>query len=136
MLRDHILVPEHTWAAEEGSHCDCDYPSPESLHSDVAARAEAEALEAAADLDSAVGAHVTRHSLEVDSYDAPWADARRLEQTSAGTQLVALGLLESVAGGKNQPSKTCSRAPGWHGPNGCVGCTGDTLALPGRHAGA
>lgn len=136
MLRDHILVPEHTWAAEEGSHCDCDYPSPESLHSGVAARAEAEALEAAAGLDSAVGAHVTRHSLEVDSYDAPWADARRLEQTSAGTQLVALGLLESAAGGKNQPSKTCSRAPGWHGPNGCVGCTGDTLALPGRHAGA
>jgi hypothetical protein len=36
----------------------------------------------------------------------------------------------------NRPSKTCSRAPGWHGPNGYVGCTGDTLALPVRHAGA
>ena len=64
MLRDHILGAEHTWAAEEGSHCDCDYPSPESLHSDVAARVEAEALEAAVALDSAVGVHVTRHSLE------------------------------------------------------------------------
>lgn len=94
-----------------------------------------EALGAAGALDSAVGVHVSRHSLE-DSYDAPCADARRLEQTSAGMQLVALGLLEYAAGGKNQPSKTCSRAPGWHGPNDCVGCTGDTLALPGRHAGA
>jgi hypothetical protein len=36
----------------------------------------------------------------------------------------------------NRPSKTYSRAPGWHGPNGYVGCTGDTLALPVRHAGA
>jgi hypothetical protein len=36
----------------------------------------------------------------------------------------------------NRPSKTCSRAPGWHGPNGYVGCTGDTLAPPVRHAGA
>jgi hypothetical protein len=36
----------------------------------------------------------------------------------------------------NRPSKTCSRAPGWHGPNGYVGCTGDTLARPVRHAGA
>lgn len=85
MLRVHILVPEHTWAAAEGSHCDCDCPSPGSLHSGVAARAEAEALEAAAGLDSAVGVHVKRHSLDVDSYDAPWTDARRLEQTSADT---------------------------------------------------
>ena len=46
MLRVHILVPEHTWAAAEGSRCDYDCPSPESLHSGVAARAEAEALEA------------------------------------------------------------------------------------------
>jgi hypothetical protein len=36
----------------------------------------------------------------------------------------------------NRPSKTCSRASGWHGPNGYVGCTGDTLARPVRHAGA
>jgi hypothetical protein len=36
----------------------------------------------------------------------------------------------------NRPSKTYSRAPGWHGPNGYVGCTGDTLARPVRHAGA
>jgi hypothetical protein len=36
----------------------------------------------------------------------------------------------------NRPSKTYSRAPGWHGPNGYVDCTGDTLALPVRHAGA
>ena len=58
MLRDHILGAEHTWAAEQGSHCDCDYPSPESLHSDVAARVEAEALGAAGALDSAVEVHV------------------------------------------------------------------------------
>jgi hypothetical protein len=43
---------------EEGSHCDCDYPSPESLHSDVGARVEVEALEAAGALDSAVDVHV------------------------------------------------------------------------------
>lgn len=30
--------------------------------------------------------------------------------------------------------RTCSRAPGWHGPNGCAGCTGDTLVPPGCHA--
>ena len=58
MLRDHILGPEHTWAAEEGSHCDCDYPSPGSLHSDAGARVEVEALEAAGALDSAVDVHV------------------------------------------------------------------------------
>ena len=58
MPRDHILGAEHTWAAEEGSHCECDCPSPESLHSDVAARVEAEALGAAGALDSAVEVHV------------------------------------------------------------------------------
>jgi hypothetical protein len=58
MLPDHILGAEHTWAVEEGSHCDCDYPSPESLHSDVGARVEVEALEAAGALDSAVDVHV------------------------------------------------------------------------------
>lgn len=60
----------------------------------------------------------------------------RLEQTTAGMQRVALGLWECAAGGRNRPSRTYSRAPGWHGPNGCAGCTGDTLALHGRHAGA
>lgn len=49
---------------------------------------------------------------------------------------VALGWWECAAGGKNQPRRTCSRAPGWHGPNGYACCTGDTLALPGRHADA
>ncbi len=58
MLRDHSLGAEHTWAAEEGSHCDYDCPSPESLHSDVGARVEVEALEAAGALDSAVDVHV------------------------------------------------------------------------------
>ena len=58
MQLDHILGAEHTSAAEEGSHCDCGCPSPESLHSDVGARVEVEALEAAGALDSAVGVHV------------------------------------------------------------------------------
>jgi hypothetical protein len=58
MLRDRNLGAEHTWAVEEGSHCDCDCPSPESLHSDVGARVEVEALEEAGALGSAVGVHV------------------------------------------------------------------------------
>jgi hypothetical protein len=87
MLQDHILVVEHTWV-EDDSHCD--YPSLESLHIGYEARVEVEALAAAVALDSAVEVHVSRHSLE-DSHDAPCADAHRLEQTTADTQLVALG---------------------------------------------
>ena len=127
----------HTWAV--GIHCGC--PSLGSWRSGREGHAEAEdpeveVLEAAVvGRDLTAGGRVLRHS-QMCRHVVPCANARRLEQTSAGMQLVALGLLESAAGGKNQPSKTCSRAPGWHGPNGCVGCTGDTLALPGRHAGA
>jgi hypothetical protein len=58
MLQDHTPEAEHTWAAEEGSHCDCGCPSPESLHSDVGARVEVEALEPAGALDPAVDVHV------------------------------------------------------------------------------
>jgi len=87
MLRDHILVAEHTWVGEDDSHCD--YPSLESLRIGYGARVGVEGLGAVA-LDSAVGVHVSRHSFE-DSHDAPCADARRLEQTTADMQLVALG---------------------------------------------
>jgi hypothetical protein len=78
---------------------------------------------------------VSRHS-QTYRHDGPCANARRLEQTTAGKQQVAPGWWECAAGEWNRPSRTYSRAPGWHGPNGCAGCTGDTLALPGRHAGA
>jgi hypothetical protein len=90
---------------------------------------------AAADLDSTAGGRVSRRS-QTCRHDVPCAGARRLEQTTAGRQQVALEWWECAAGGWNRPSRTYSRAPGWHGPNGCAGCTGDTLALPGRHAGA
>ena len=138
-LADRSQALEHTWAVD--IHYGC--PSLASWHSGREGHAEAEDPEvedleeaAAADLDLTAGGRVSRHSQTYRRHGGPCANARRLEQTSAGMQLVALGLLESAAGGKNQPSKTCSRAPGWHGPNGCVGCTGDTLALPGRHADA
>lgn len=79
---------------------------------------------------------MTRHSLE-DSHDVvPYEDMRRLEQTTVDMQRVALGLWECAADGMNQPRTTYSRAPVWHGPNGYAGCTGDTLALPGRRADA
>ena len=88
MLRDHILVAEHTWAGEDNSHCDC---TPlKSLHIGCETRVEVEALGAVVALDSAVGVHVSRHSFE-DIHDAPCADARRLEQTTADMQRVALG---------------------------------------------
>jgi len=90
---------------------------------------------AAVDLDSSAGGRVARRSQE-GRHDVPYANARRLEQTTAGMQRAALEWWECAVGGWNRPSRTYSRAPGWHGPNGCVGCTGDTLALPGRHAGA
>lgn len=137
-LADHTQVLEHIWAA--GIHYG--YPSPASWHSvheghAGAADPEVEDLEAAAavDLDSTAGGRVSRRSQE-DRHGVPYANARRLEQTTAGMQRVALEWWECAAGGWNRPSRTCSRAPGWHGPNGCAGCTGDTLALPGRHAGA
>jgi hypothetical protein len=128
---------EHTWAV--GIHCGC--PSPASWRSGREGRAEAEDLEvedleaAEADLDLTAGGRVLRRS-QTCRHDVPCADARRLERTTAGRQQVALGWWECAAGGWNRPSRTYSRAPGWHGPNGCAGCTGDTLALPGRHAGA
>lgn len=79
---------------------------------------------------------MTRHWLE-DSHDVvPYEDMRRLEQTTVDMQRVAPGLWECAAGGMNQPRRTYSRAPVWHGPNGYAGCTGDTLALPGRRADA
>jgi hypothetical protein len=126
---------EHTWAV--GIHCGC--PSPASWRSGREGRAEAEDLEvegleaAEADLDLTAGGRVLRRS-QTCRHDVPCADARRLEQTTAGRQQVALGWWECAAGGWNRPSRTYSRAPGWHGPNGCAGCTGDTLALPGLHA--
>lgn len=91
--------------------------------------------EAAAGPDLTAAGRVLRRSQKY-RHDVPCADARRLEQTTAGMQQVALEWWECAAGGKNRPSRTYSRAPGWHGPNGCAGCTGDTLALPERHAGA
>jgi hypothetical protein len=127
----------HTWAV--GIHCGC--PSPASWRSGREGRAEAEDLEvegleaAEADLDLTAGGRVLRRS-QTCRHDVPCADARRLERTTAGRQQVALGWWECAAGGWNRPSRTYSRAPGWHGPNGCAGCTGGTLALPGRHAGA
>jgi hypothetical protein len=126
---------EHTWAV--GIHCGC--PSPASWRSGREGRAEAEDLEvegleaAEADLDLTAGGRVLRRS-QTCRHDVPCADARRLERTTAGRQQVALGWWECAAGGWNRPSRTYSRAPGWHGPNGCAGCTGDTLALPGLHA--
>ena len=116
----HILVAEHTWAQDEDSHGDSGWTSRKSLHGDVGARVEAEALEAVGALDSAVGVHVTRRLLQVDSYDTPWPDARFLEHALAGMQLVALGLLKYARGVKNEPSIACSRAPEWLGRNGRV----------------
>jgi hypothetical protein len=59
MLRAHILVAEHTWAQEEGSHGDSDCClSRGSLHSDIGACVEVEALEATRALDSAAGVYV------------------------------------------------------------------------------
>jgi hypothetical protein len=106
-LRAHILVAEHTWAQEERSHGDNDYLSLESLHSGVRALVEVEALE------EAVGVHVSRPAFQ-GSCDAPCVDAHRLEQTPAGIDLVALGLLEFAACVKNQQSKTSLWAPWWY----------------------
>lgn len=136
-LADRSQALEHTWAVD--IHYGC--PSLASWHSGREGHAEAEDPEvedleeaAAADLDLTAGDRVSRHSQTYRRHGGPCANARRLEQTTAGRQQVALGWWECAAGGWNRPSRTYSRAPGWHGPNGCAGCTGDTLALPGLHA--
>jgi hypothetical protein len=94
-----------------------------------------EALEAAGVVNSNVGVHVPHHAL-ASSGDAQCVDAPRLEQTFAGMELVALGLLEYAACVRNQQSEdrqseTSLRAPWWLDPNGYVDRTGDTLALLG-----
>ena len=54
---------------------------------------------AAADLDLTAGGRVSRHSQTYRRHGGPCANARRLEQTTAGRQRVALGWWECAAGG-------------------------------------
>jgi len=90
----------HTWAA--GIHYGC--PSLGSWHSGREGHAEAEDLEvedleaAAVGLDLTAGVRVLRHS-HAYRHEVPCADARRLEQTTAGRQQVALEWWECAADG-------------------------------------
>ena len=99
-LAGRIQVPGHTWAA--GIHYGC--PSLGSWHSGREGHAAAEdpevedLEEAAAGLDLTVGGRVLRHS-HACRHEVPCADARRLEQTTAGRQQVALGWWECAADG-------------------------------------
>ena len=66
---------------------------------------DVEAAAAAVDLDLTAVGRVSR-TPQAYSHDVPCADARRLEQTTAGMQHVALEWRECAAGGWNRPSRT------------------------------
>lgn len=131
LLRAHSPGVERTWVAAVRSRCG--FPSLASSRNGCEAHAVVEALAVQAGLGSTAGGREGRHSAQ-GSRGGPSGNARRPGQTTAGMRKAAPVWWECAAGGMNRWRRICSRAPEWHGPSDCVGCTGDTLAPRGRRA--